>query len=451
MKNKPIIIAGAGLAGSLLAIYLAKRGFAVDLYERRPDMRKAEIPAGRSINLALSTRGIHALEGAGLAGKVLENAIEMKGRMIHSPDASLSMQPYGKNEREVIHSVSRGGLNELLLDAAESYPNVRLFFGQRCQGMDVNDGTIYFADESGGQQKTVRGATLIACDGATSAIRMEMQKNIRLNLHQTYLEHGYKELTIPGGPGGSFAIEKHALHIWPRRSYMLIALPNLDGSLTCTLFFPFNGPDSFSSLQTPRQVHEFFQENFPDTLPLIPDLQKEFFENPTGTLITIKCRPWHVGGKALLLGDSAHAIVPFYGQGMNCAFEDCSIFADCLDRIGDDWEQVFSDYQARRKADADAIADLAMDNFIEMRDSVADPVFVMKRQAELLLEERFPGKFLSKYAMVTFHRIPYAEAQRKGRLQDDILMDLCREAGSVDALNLDEAFAKIQAETAKIT
>ncbi len=444
MKKQHVILVGAGLAGSLLAIYLAKRGFQVDIYERRPDMRQASISAGRSINLALSVRGIHALSRVNLDQRVLADALPMTGRMMHAVDGQLTYQPYGKNENEVINSISRRGLNCLLMDTAESENNVRIFFNQRCLGGDLEAGQLIFRDEARGETRTVSGDTIIATDGATSAVRMEMQKIGRFNLSQMYLEHGYKELTIPPGAGGSFQIDKNMLHIWPRGDYMLIALPNPDGSFTCTLFLGYASTPGFDGLKTPADVLQFFQEIFPDTIPLIPELSEDFFSNPTGNLITIKCLPWHIDGKVLLLGDAAHAIVPFYGQGMNCAFEDCAILDDCISEYGTDWARVYQAYQEKRKADADAIADLALENFIEMRDSVANPTFLLKRKAELLLEEKYPGKFLSKYSMVSFHRTAYAAAMKKGRIQDSVLMEMCEGLTDIDQLDLDLAFNNIQ-------
>lgn len=450
MSKPKVIVIGAGLAGSLLAIYLARRGLRVEVYERRPDMRRQEISAGRSINLALSLRGIVPLQQVGLADKILAHAIPMRGRMIHSPEGELTFQPYGSRPEEVINSVSRGELNCLLMDGAESFSEVSLHFNQRCTGMDFKTGEVRLYDLERRENRVVKGDTVIACDGSGSALRLSMQKSRRFNLNQLYLEHGYKELSIPAGEGGAFRMEKNALHIWPRGSFMLIALPNLDGSFTCTLFFPFEGRNSFATLNSDARVSRFFEETFPDALPLMPTLLPDFRENPTGSLITIKCFPWHVGGKMLLLGDSAHAVVPFYGQGMNCAFEDCLVLNECIERHGTDWGTVFTEYQSLRKENADAIADLAMENFIEMRDTVADPHFLMKKKLELLLEEKFPGRFRSKYAMVTFQRIPYSQAMRRGRKQDEILMELCRAAESLDKLDPAEVLARVEKECADL-
>jgi len=441
-SNK-IVIVGAGLAGSLMSIHLAKKGFEVEVYEKRPDMRVGKIRAGKSINLALSTRGLHALKIVGLDEFILKKVIPMKGRMIHPIEGDTTFQPYGLEKWQVINSISRAQLNTVLMDAAERTDKVKLFFKQKCTGMNFKNGEIYFIDMESGRKYKRNPETIIAADGANSSVRMSLLKSGRFNYSQAYLEHGYKELEIPAGEDGGFRLEKNALHIWPRKSFMMIALPNADGSFTCTLFFPFEGEIGFAQLGSGEAVRNFYEEQFPDAVPLISNLENDFVKNPTGNLITVKCFPWRIGGKILLFGDSAHAIVPFYGQGMNCAFEDCTYLSACIDKYGDDWENVYSEFEKMRKQDADAVADLALENFIEMRDSVADPKFLMKKKAEILLEEKFPGKFQSKYAMVTFSDIPYSTAMEKGRIQDEVLIDLCRKVETVDELNLDEVFQLI--------
>lgn len=422
---------GAGLAGSLLAVYLAQRGFGVEVFEGRPDMRTTRISAGRSINMALSTRGIHALREVGVLGTVMQQAIPMRGRMIHDLSGELTFLPYGQDEREVIYSISRADLNIALMNAAEQH-HVTLHFSHRCEGLDL-DGRRLLLSKNGKSVQT-GFARLIGTDGAGSAVRSEFLKRPRFDYSQHYLAHGYKELSIPSGPNNTFRIEKNALHIWPRGTYMLIALPNPDGSFTCTLFLPYEGENSFASLQTAADVQRFFESQFPDAVPLLTDLAGEFFANPTGALATVKCTPWFIEDKVLLVGDAAHAIVPFYGQGMNCAFEDCTVLNQCIEE-GSDWQQIFADYQQRRKANADAIADLALDNFIEMRDRVADETFHLKKHIELALERRFPDYFIPKYSMVTFHRIPYALALERGKRQERILDDLA--AGIEDVAALD--------------
>ncbi len=421
-----ILLVGAGLAGSLLSVFLARRGFTVDVYERRPDMRLAQISAGRSINLALSTRGIHALREVGLDEAIMRIAIPMRGRMIHATDGTVTFQPYGKDDSEVIYSVSRGELNRRLMDLAEEFPHVRIRFQQRCDGMDFAARSVAFTDEETGTVYARSGDTVIATDGAGSPVRHSMEATPGFESSQDFLEHGYKELSIPPNPDGSHQIEKHALHIWPRHSFMLIALPNIDGSFTCTLFLQHEGEPAFSSLDSPERVRAFFAREFPDALRLMPTLTEDFFVNPTGALGTVRCFPWHVGDAAVLLGDACHAVVPFYGQGMNCAFEDCTVFNECIDEFGPDWHRVFAAYEERRKVNADAIADLALENFIEMRDSVADPHFLLTKKVGLVLEERFPDHFIPKYSMVTFHRTPYSVARKRGKIQQGILEELTR-------------------------
>jgi len=441
MPKQNITLVGAGLAGSLLSVFLAKRGFHVDVYERRPDMRKTKISAGRSINLALSTRGIHALQQVGLRDPIMEIAIPMKGRMVHALNGEQTLQRYGKNDSEVIYSVSRGQLNASLMDLAEDNPNVRIHFDQRCTGMDFETNELKFVDENSKKSFGVPAGVVLGTDGSASALRIDMQKYGRFNFSQNYLNYGYKELSIPPAPGGAFLLEKNALHIWPRKTFMLIALPNIDGSFTCTLFYPFEGPESFEKLTTPQEVTSFFETYFPDALPMMPTLTDDFFNNPTGALVTVHCSPWHVDGKAALLGDAAHAMVPFFGQGMNCAFEDCVVLDECIARHAGDWGAIFAEYQALRKINADAIAQLALENFIEMRDLVADPKFILKKKIEKKLEDRFPESFIPKYSMVSFHRMPYSEALRKGKIQDEILNELAE--GIADAEKIDYSRAEI--------
>jgi kynurenine 3-monooxygenase len=433
-KAETITIIGAGLNGPLLGLELVKRGFKVRIYERRPDMRRVRMNAGRSINLALSTRGIHALIEAGLWSQMRNIIIPMKGRMMHSIESELSFQPYGKDESEVINSISRAELNIALMNAAEAR-GVEIFFERRCTGVNFKSGTLQLRDEQSGERRTIESNVLIACDGSASAIRNEMVKRSRFNFSQQYLDYGYKELTIPAGANGKHALETHALHIWPRGNYMLIALPNVDGTFACILFLPFEGADSFEQLTTDSAVSHFFQQKFPDAVPLMPDLAHNFFTNPTGTMVTVKCSPWHVGKQALLLGDSAHAIVPFFGQGINCGFEDCTVFLNLLDRHGADWEKVFREFEASRKINTDAIADMAIENFIEMRDRVGDPRFLLRKKVELALEAKYPRLFVPKYAMVTFHRIPYATALQRGQIQDGILTQLCDGIQRLEDLN----------------
>jgi kynurenine 3-monooxygenase len=440
-----VTLVGGGLAGSLLALMLARKGLHVTVYERRADVRVDRIEEGRSINLALSVRGIHALARVGLDAEVLANAIPMRGRFIHPVSGSTSLIPYGRKPDEVIHSVSRRGLNAQLLDALAREPNAAVHFRHRCTGYDLRSRVLTVHDEAAGREFAVEAPVVIGTDGAASAVRLALMQATRMNYSQEYLEHGYKELTIPPAADGSFRMEPNALHIWPRGGFMMIALPNPDRSFTCTLFLPHRASPGFDQLATRDAVRDFFATTFPDAVPLITDLEAEFFRNPTGGLITVRSAPWHQEGRVLLLGDAAHAIVPFFGQGMNCAFEDCEVLLGLFDQFGGNWEEVFARFFESRKPNTDAIAQLALDNFVEMRDTSADPHFALKRQLEHALEERYPGRFVSKYAMVSFHRVPYLEALERGRVQDAILMDVCSRANALSELDLAGTFSRLQA------
>lgn len=440
--DNAVVVVGEGLVGSLLSIFLARRGFDVEVYERRPDMRRKKISAGRSINLALSTRGLHALEQMGLGNRVLEQAIPMMGRLIHSLSGKSSFSPYGKDDSEHINSISRAWLNQVLMDEAEKTKRVRIHFKRRVTGMDFKTGTLRL-----GEDYRVKASVVFAADGAGSAVRRDMVKLRGYACGQEYLGHGYKELTLPAGKGDErFQLRKNVLHIWPRGSHMLIALPNFDGSFTCTLFLPFEGPFSFASLDSPEKVAAFFREQFPDVLALMPDLAGEFFAHPTGNMATVKCFPWNVAGQALLLGDAAHAMVPFYGQGMNCGFEDCTVLGESLDRVGGkvDWAGVFDDFARRRKPDTDAISEMAEENFIEMRDKVADPRFLMVKKVEKILQEKFPREYIPRYSLVAFRRAPYRLAQAAGAAQNGILSELCRDIPRAEDVDLNWALSLIR-------
>jgi len=439
MPAKPTItLIGSGLVGLLLAIELQKRGFPVRLFERRPDMRRVTISAGRSINLALSVRGIYALQQAGLWEEMQKIIIPMRGRMMHSVAGQLTFQRYGKDDSEAINSISRAELNIALMNAAEAR-GVRIEFNQRCTGYDMRSGKVSLRNEETGEERGVDSEVVIATDGSASAIRTEMLKLPRFNFSQQYLDYGYKELTIPAGLDGNFLLEPGALHIWPRGSFMLIALPNIDGTFACIFFLPFEGRNSFASLDTNDKVRAFFEKHFTDALRLMPNFIENYTSNPVGAMVTIKCSPWHQEGRALLLGDSAHAIVPFFGQGLNCAFEDISIFLELLDRRGPDWPNLLPEFERARKENTDAIADLALENFIEMRDRVADPRFLFRKKAELALEAKFPDRFIPKYAMVSFHRLPYSLAAARGRIQDRMLSELCDGIDRIEDLDWNKA------------
>lgn len=452
MQN--ITVVGAGLAGSLLSIYLAKKGYSVNVYERRADMRKADISAGKSINLALSTRGIHALKEVGLYDEIKKISIPMYGRMIHALDGTTSLQPYGKDKTEYINSVSRGDLNKKLMDLAEGYHSVKFHFNMPCISMNMDRSEIYFNNTAKGGTETLKSDITIAADGATSPVRMEMLKVPRFDFKQEYENYGYKELHIPPNADGSFKMETNALHIWPRGSFMLIALPNMDGSFTCTLFLAYDkslgGENSFEALNSKENVQQFFEKNFPDAIELMPGLLDDFFGNPTGTLITIKCYPWSIGGKLAMLGDSAHAIVPFFGQGMNAAFEDCTYLNECIDKYPGDWQKIFSSYQQLRKVNTDAIADLAQENFIEMRDLVADPRFQLKKKIEAVLYKKFPEVFIPKYTMVTFLRVPYSAALNRGRIQEAILNELSEGINTPEEMDMKKAGKLVQEKLTKL-
>lgn len=419
VKNiKNIAIVGAGLVGSLLAIYLLKRGYKITIFERRPDMRKTILDGGRSINLALSNRGIRALREVGLEKILDESAIPMHGRMMHDEYGELTFQPYGK-EGQFINSISRSGLNMDLMKEAEALGAI-LNFESRCHHVDLDSTKLAITRNE--QTEILDFDLIIGADGAFSAIRNAMQITDRFTYSQEYLEHGYKELTIPPGAGGSFQIEKNALHIWPRDSFMLIALPNPDGNFTCTLFFPFEGENSFANLKSDEEVTSFFEKEFPDALKLMPTLAEDFRNNPTCSLVTVRCFPW-VRNKTFVIGDAAHGLVPFYGQGMNAGFEDCRVLNDLLNQFEDDWEKVLPEFQTHRKPDTDAIAQLAVDNFIEMRDLVADDDFLLRKKIEAKLHEKFPDRWIPQYSMVTFYdTLRYSEAQKKGRKQR-LIMD----------------------------
>jgi kynurenine 3-monooxygenase len=414
------VLVGSGLAGGLLAAYLGRRGYDVELYERRADPREGNIVGGRSINLAISTRGIHALERIGIADEALRHAIPMRGRMIHDKSGALHFAPYDVDPKKCINSIGRASLNTAVIEAAQRYPNVRVHFNHKCTDVDLDNAVCHLENETG--KLTVRGDAVIGVDGAFSAVRASMQQNIdNFQYDESYLAHGYKELTIPPGPNDSWQMEKNALHIWPRRSFMMIALPNPDGSFTCTLFWEFEGPRSFATTKTEDDVRRFFDEEFPDAVPLMPTLLEDFKNNPTGSLVTIRCAPWYYHDRVCLLGDAAHAVVPFYGQGMNAAFEDCVVLDECLEKFPNNRERVFAEYFSRRKGNADALADLAIGNFVEMRDKTASRIFRAKKKLDHFLEAALPGMYLPLYTMVTFTRVPYAQAARRARLQDRIL------------------------------
>ena len=425
-----INIVGAGLAGALLALLLARRGLAVTLYERRPDPRQMRPERGRSINLALAARGMQALARATVLERVRPLLIPMRGRMVHERGGAAALQPYGQREHEVIYSVGRADLNRVLIEAAARHAGVSVRFNQQCLGADLHARELSLRDGDSGREYQVPLRPTVATDGAGSAVRASLAAAGRMQVREDWLDHDYKELTIP--PHAAAALEPHALHIWPRGGFMLIALPNTDGSFTATLFLARTGAQSFAALDTSSAVQEFFAHEFPDALPLLPDLAAQFAAHPQGQLGTVHAAPWHLDGEVLLLGDAAHAIVPFHGQGMNAAFEDCTEL-DALLGEQPEWAELFARFEQARRPNTTAIAQMALENYLEMRDAVLDAGFVRRKALAMALERRFPERFIPRYSMVMFHpEIPYAEAQRRGALQEQLLHEL-DQAGRADA------------------
>jgi kynurenine 3-monooxygenase len=438
LSGARVNIVGAGLAGALLALLLARRGLTVALYERRPDPRQVTPERGRSINLALAARGLRALERAAVLESVQPLLIAMSGRMVHERGGAAVLQPYGQREHEVIWSVGRADLNRVLIDAAARHAGVSVHFNQQCLGAEVRDGRLRFRDGDGGREYDVPLAPTIATDGAGSAVRASLAAAGLVRVREEWLDHDYKELTVPAAAAGS--LERHALHIWPRGGFMLIALPNTDGSFTATLFLARSGPQSFAALATPQAVQEFFAREFADALPLLPDLPAQFAAHPQGQLGTVHAAPWQLGGDVLLLGDAAHAIVPFHGQGMNAAFEDC-VELDALCATAHDSVELFTRFEQARRPNTAAIAQMALENYLEMRGAVLDAGFVRRKALAMALERRFPDRFIPRYSMVMFHpEIPYAEAQRRGALQEQLLQQLDQEG--VGAATADSPLAE---------
>jgi kynurenine 3-monooxygenase len=423
-----IRIVGAGPTGALLAILLERRGLEVEMYEARPDPRAAHAASGRSINLALADRGIHALKAAGVFAELGSDLLPMRGRLIHYVNRETTFQPYGQRANEINFSVSRHRLNQVLLEVAAARPRIRLFFEHRLESADFTAQTARLRDLKHDRSIEVPMQPMLATDGAGSVMRREMAAQNFIKASETDLEHGYKELSIPAGSGGAFRLASDSLHIWPRGNFMLIALPNSDGSFTSTLFLPKHGTVSFDSLHNPAAVDRFLTQHFPDARELMPDAIEEFGAHPVGFLGTVSADPWHVQGQATLIGDAAHAMVPFHGQGMNCCFEDCIEFDACAAR-GTSWERVFSAFGASRKPNTDAMAAMAVDNYLEMRASVADPKFQLQQALSLELERRFPQRFIPRYSMVMFHHeIPYLAALTRGAAQTEILASLTQGA-----------------------
>ena len=412
---KHVTIVGAGLSGPVMATYLCDLGYEVDLYESRLDMRIVSQSAGRSINLALSARGIAALKDIGVFEKIKSNLLAMEGRMIHDKNGNKKLQLYGQKKDEVIYSVSRSKLNMTLMDHAENSGGINIHFNQELQDLDLDKRTLIV------NKKNVSFNQLLGADGASSIVRKTINNKSSINFRKAFLGHGYKELTIPSSSSNEYMLEENALHIWPRGQFMLIALPNMDKSFTCTLFLPLVGESSFQSIKTKKQVLEFFEEYFPDTITLISELGDEYKKNPVGKLATVYCDKWHYKDVASIFGDAAHAIVPFFGQGMNASFQDCTVMHSLMKRFENNWKKIFSEYSRFQVPNGHAIADMALENYIEMRDSVNDPKYIERRELELDLESKFWDRFVPRYSMVSFHQIPYSKVYDRGEIQMNLM------------------------------
>ena len=422
MEKKAIIV-GAGLVGSLWSVYLSKAGYKVTIYERRPDIRKAEISAGKSINLALSNRGWKALDAVGVGDEIRKIAIPMYGRQMHNLDGTETYQPYGK-EGEAIYSVSRGGVNAKMMDLAEEFGNATIFYNHRCNKADLEAGKVFIENTQTGEKFEDQADIVFAADGAFSAIRYNsFQVQDRFQYEQRYIEDGYRELLLPANEDGSYKMDKNKLHIWPRGRFMLIALANEDGSFTCTLFMPMEGEKSFAALKTDEDVDRFFKETFPDFYEMMPDLVTDWHSHPLSSLAIIRCYPWTYG-KVALMGDAAHATVPFYGQGMNSGFEDCTVLSQLMQKHNENWPEVFAEYQVLRKPDGNAVQDLSLHNYFVMRDYVADPKFLLQKKIEKRFSEKYPDKWMPLYSQVTFSNIRYSDAWKKGMQQEEMMKSI---------------------------
>jgi kynurenine 3-monooxygenase len=420
-NNKQAIIIGAGLVGSLWAVYLSKAGYKVTIYERRPDIRKAEISAGKSINLALSVRGWTALDAVGVGDEIRKIAIPMSGRIMHDLEGNLTYQPYGK-EGQAIYSVSRGKVNATMMDIAENHGKATIHYNHDCLKTDLNKGIAHIKNNLTGEEFEVQADVIFAADGAFSAVRYNsMQKLNRFNYSQNYIADGYREILLPANADGSYRLDKNALHIWPRGRFMMIALANEDGSFTCTLFMPHEGDKfAFDKLTSKEAINDFFQTVFPDFYDMVPDIADAWDDHPLSNLVIVRCYPWAYG-KVALMGDAAHATVPFYGQGMNAGFEDCTVMNRLMQKHNENWEAIFEEYSIERKPDGDALQDLSLDNYYVMRDFVADPAFLLRKKIEAKFSELYPNKWLPLYSQVTFSNIRYSFAYNQGKKQTEIM------------------------------
>ncbi len=431
--QKTATIVGAGLVGSLWAVYLSKAGYKVKIFERRPDIRKAEISAGKSINLALSTRGWKALDTVGVGDEIRKIAIPMTGRIMHSTEGELTYQPYGK-EGQAIYSVSRGGVNAKMMDIAEEFGDAEIFYNEKCIDVDLKNGIVYTENTESGVKSETKSDVVFAADGAFSAVRYNaMQKLDRFNYSQNYIDDGYREILLPSNEDGSYKLDKNALHIWPRGRFMLIALANEDGSFTCTLFMPFEGENSFETLTSKEAVDTFFKNTFPDFYEMMPNIADAWEDHPLSSLAIVRCYPW-THGKTALMGDAAHATVPFYGQGMNCGFEDCSVMWDLMQKHNEDWPKVFEEYQKLRKPDGDGVQDLSLHNYYVMRDYVGDPKFLLQKKIEAHFSEKYPDKWMPLYSQVTFSHIRYSDAWKAVEKQDSLMKKVMAKFDNIEEI-----------------
>ena len=430
---KTATVVGAGLVGSLWAVYLSKAGYKVKIFERRSDIRKADISAGKSINLALSDRGWKALDAVGVGDEIRKIAIPMTGRIMHNIAGELSYQPYGK-EGQAIYSVSRGGVNARLMDIAEENGGAEIFYNEKCTETDLENGIVFLENTETGKTSEVQSDLVFATDGAFSAVRYNaMQKLDRFDYSQKYVEDGYREILLPANEDGSYKLDKNALHIWPRGRFMLIALANEDGSFTCTLFMPFEGENSFETLTSKEAVDQFFKNTFADFYEMMPNIADAWEDHPLSSLAIVRCYPW-THGKTALMGDAAHATVPFYGQGMNAGFEDCTVMWDMMQKYGDDTDKVFDEYQKLRKPDGDGVQDLSLHNYHVMRDFVGDPKFLLQKKIEAHFSSKHPDKWLPLYSQVTFSDIRYSVAWETGQKQDTIMKNVMDQFDKIESI-----------------
>tara|TARA_B100000029_G_scaffold10085_2_gene11007 strand:+ start:999 stop:2363 length:1365 start_codon:yes stop_codon:yes gene_type:complete len=449
-NKKEIVIIGGGLVGPILSLFLAKRNYSSTIIESRNDIRLNEISNGRSINLAITERGLHALKQVGIKQSILNEAIPLRGRLIHNTDGKTTFQKYGQKKNQVIYSISRSKLNKILLSSSEETGKVKIFFNEQCLDADLISGKIKHKSKLNGKISIRSASHIFATDGSKSIIRKKMTGMNGFEEKVEILEHGYKELIIPPTYDGDYRLDSNMLHIWPREKFMLIALPNFDGSFTCTLFLPKKGPISFLSLKSGQNFLKFFKNVFPDLIPVMKDFENQFINKPTGNLYTINCQPWNIKDKFLLLGDAAHTIAPFFGQGINAAFEDCTIFDSLLKKYDNEWEKVFSQLSQNRKPEMDAISEMAIENYYEMRNETMDPKFLIKKEVEFILERNFPNQFIPRYSMVVFNRIPYTICQKRSKIQEKILKKLCANIKNVNQIDLNFAEILINKKLDKI-